>query len=63
MSLSDLPRLHALIVGHPRVWLVYSHYWYTDPQGLVPSTLQQTLALQQRHEFSGIEVHLYVRPP
>ena len=63
MSLNDLPRLHTLIVGHPRVWLVYSHYWYTDPQGLVPSTLQQTLALQQRHEFSGIEVHLYARPP
>ncbi|NIV36538.1 MAG: hypothetical protein GWN58_46025, partial [Anaerolineae bacterium] len=31
MTTSDLPRLRALIRGHERVWLVYSHDWYTDP--------------------------------
>ena len=63
MAPSDLPRLRTLVTGHSRVWLVYSHHWYTDPEGLVPSTLQQILALQQRRELPGIEIYLFARSP
>ena len=59
MSESDLPRLRALLRGHERVWLVYSHDWYTDPQGLIPPTLEEELDLLDQWEFYGLEVHLY----
>ena len=32
MAESDLPRLRELIADNERVWLIYSHNWYTDPQ-------------------------------
>ena len=63
MALSDLPHLRALLDGHARVWLVYSHNWYTDPAGLVPSTLQQMLVLQQRYALPEIQISLFVQPP
>jgi mannosyltransferase len=60
MAFSDLPRLRALVSGRTRVWLVYSHNWYTDPDGLVLSTIQQTHALQQHYEFHQVQVYLFV---
>ena len=59
MTADDLPRMHALIQDRARVWLVYSHQWYTDPQGLVPAALDRALALQLRQRFYGLEVRLY----
>ena len=43
MAASDLPRLRALVWGHERVWLIYGHGWYTDPQGLIPPALEEEL--------------------
>ena len=37
MIRSDLPRLYELMRDHDRIWLVYSHNWYTDPQNLIPA--------------------------
>lgn len=59
MTESDLPRLRALIRGRERVWLVYSHDWYTDPQGLIPQTLDRELRLLSRRDFFGLQVRLY----
>ncbi len=59
MAESDLPRLRALIRGRERVWLVYSHNWYTDPQGLIPSALGQELRLTEQKDFVGLQVQLY----
>ena len=59
MTAEDLPRMQALIRDRARVWLVYSHQWYTDPQGLVPATLDRALVLQLRRRFYGLEVRLY----
>ncbi len=59
MTRSDLPALRDLVSGHDRVWLVYSHNWYTDPQGLIPPALEEKLDLQGRWEFYGVEVMLY----
>jgi mannosyltransferase len=59
MTTSDLPRLRALIRGHERVWLVYSHDWYTDPEGLIPPALEEELDILDRWSFYGLQVQLY----
>jgi hypothetical protein len=59
MAESDLPRLRALIRGRDRIWLVYSHNWYTDPQGLIPPALRRELSLLGQRDFIGLQVQLY----
>jgi len=59
MAADDLPRLRALIRGHERVWLVYSHNWYTDPDGLIPPALEEELDSLDRWNFYGLQVRLY----
>lgn len=59
MTEADVDPLRALIRGRDRVWLVYSHYWYTDPQRLVIGTLEEEMVLQSRRRFRGLEVRLY----
>ncbi len=63
MTEADLPRLHRLIAGRPRVWLIYSHDWYTDPHGLIPAALAQRFELRERQRFVGLEVRLYTARP
>jgi len=58
MTADDLPYLHTLIAGRSRVWLIYSHNWYTDPHGLILSTLGQQFARCSRNEFVGVQVYL-----
>ena len=59
MAESDLCRLRALIRGRERVWLVYSHDWYTDPEGLIPPALEEELDLLDRWEFYGLQIWMY----
>ena len=59
MAESDLPRLRSLIRGHNRIWLVYSHNWYTDPQNLIPPALDDELDLLNTWDFYGLQLHLY----
>jgi hypothetical protein len=62
MTEADLPRLRALIADRARVWLIYSHAWYTDPGNLIPAALAQEFTLLDRQGFTGVEVRLYGRP-
>jgi mannosyltransferase len=62
MTQSDLPHLRNLAGSHDRVWLIYSHNWYTDPQGLIPPALEEELDLQGRWVFYGVQVMLYTAP-
>jgi hypothetical protein len=62
MSAHDLPRLRSLIRDRERVWLVYSHNWYTDPRGLVPAVLEASGELLTHRRFYGLEVRLYTVP-
>ena len=39
MEESDLPRVQEVLAGRERVWLIYSHNWYSDPDGIVPRAL------------------------
>jgi hypothetical protein len=61
MTPADVPRLRQLIDNQDRVWLIYSHDWYTDAQGLIPATLAKELALLEQQRFYGLEVYLYGR--
>ena len=62
MTDSDIPKLISLLHGHSRVWLVYSHEWYTDPKGLIPQTLESQMKLIRQRDFNGGQVQLYRTP-
>ena len=62
MTESDVPGLVSLISGHNRVWLVYSHNYYTDPMGLIPQTLASQMKLTRERDFWGGKVQLYETP-
>jgi hypothetical protein len=61
MTADDLPRLAELLCVRERAWLVYSHHWYSDPQGMVLAGLDEQMALRSRRRFYGLEVRLYGR--
>jgi hypothetical protein len=54
--------LLSLISGRERVYLVYSHTWYTDPLGLIPQTLGSRMDLIGQRDFYGGQVQLYGTP-
>jgi hypothetical protein len=61
MTEGDLPRLHSLLSDHDRVWLVYSHDWYTDPNGIIPIALRQELQHVDTQRYYGLQVMRYER--
>jgi hypothetical protein len=62
MAASDLPRLRSLMRGRERIWLVYSHNWYTDPKNLIPPALSEELKLLETRDYYGLQVQLYGVP-
>jgi hypothetical protein len=62
MTSSDIPRLISLLNGRKRVWLVYSHNFYTDPMELIPQTLASKMELTRQRDFFGGQVQLYETP-
>lgn len=60
MTVEDIPRLDDLLTGHTRVWLVYSHDWYTDPQGIIPQELKKRRRLVANHRFTGLLIMEFV---
>jgi mannosyltransferase len=66
MTNGDVPELRSFVANHARIWLVYSHNWYTDPFGLVPRNLGQVARLTDYTAFASrepIAVFLYERRP
>jgi mannosyltransferase len=61
MTTADSGRLATLIDGRQRVWLLYSHNWYTDPQSIIPRYLGGALGPARTQDFKGIKVYLYER--
>jgi hypothetical protein len=70
MTEADVPRVLDLLEGQERVWLVYSHWWYTDPDGLLLQhlyarpllrVLEEQLDIVDAQEWPGIQVLLYQR--
>lgn len=60
MTAADLPHLQHLLVNHKRVWLIYSHDWYTDPAGMIPRELRQQRRLVDQQQFIGLQVLHFV---
>ena len=56
MEPSDIPRLHDLVDGRQRVWLVYSHDWYTDSTQIIPGEIGRVLGEAGRRHFTGLQV-------
>ena len=59
MDAADVPALERLLAARPCIWLVYSHNWYTDPESLLPRTLERTHTLYDRRQFYGLELRRY----
>jgi len=60
---ADLSRLGEQVRPYRRVWLIYSHEWWTDPHRLVPDVLARTGALVDEQTFAGlpwIRVYLFI---
>jgi len=62
MTPEDLPLLDDLLAGRPRIWLVYSHDWYTDPGGVVGRHLDKVRTPVGERRFTAIVVREYRLP-
>ena len=49
----------ARLAGLGRIWLVYSHDWYTDPDGLTLSTLDRHRPILGEWHFRSIRIFLF----
>ena len=56
MAESDVARLRQLVTNHPRVWLVYSHDWYTDPNGIISRELNHLMRRVEQQDFVGLRI-------
>jgi hypothetical protein len=57
----DLPRLRGLTAGRDRVWLVLSHSFDTDPDGLTRKALEAELPCFEVWPYQGVTLHLFTR--
>lgn len=62
MTPQDVDALAALVRRRDQVWLVYSHQWYTDPEGLIPAELDRHFAQVERFSLPDIQILRYVAP-
>jgi hypothetical protein len=59
MTAADLPALRSLVGSAPHLWLVYSHQWYTDPEGLIPVELANRYARVDEYTLRDITIYRY----
>lgn len=53
MDLESLPELKKSIQGYKRVWLIYSHEEFTDPQRLSKATLEKSYCISNQKDFKS----------
>lgn len=59
MEESDIPRIREILEGRDRVWLVYSHNWYSDPDGIIPRELGKIFGESEQADFEGLQIILF----
>ena len=59
MEESDIPRIQEILEGRDRVWLVYSHNWYSDPEGIIPRELGRIFGESEQADFEGLQIILF----
>ena len=62
MTIEDVTALEKLSHNHKRVWLIYSHEWFTDPERLSIATLEKNycLVLNKNFESGQSDVNCYL---
>jgi uncharacterized membrane protein len=67
MTAEDIPALEKLIKEHKRIWLIYSHEWFTDPERISKATLEKNYCLSKEKDFrsgqSNVACYLFERCP
>lgn len=53
MAFEDVPALENLLRNHKRIWLIYSHEWFTDPDKLSIATLEKNYCLSKSKDFKS----------
>ena len=53
MAFEDVPALENLSRNHKRIWLIYSHEWFTDPDKLSIATLEKNYCLSKSKDFKS----------
>jgi len=61
MTAEDIPDARRLLQDRARVWLVYSHESYTDPDRLVWRVLREQMRPGETRGFVGLKVVLFER--
>lgn len=61
MQETDLAYMQRLIADEERLWLIYSHDWYTDPEQIILRELNQSMRLVDQQTFVGLRVLEYER--
>ena len=59
MEEGDVARIREMLAGREQVWLVYSHNWYSDPEGIIPRELGKIFGESEQAEFPGIQIIRY----
>lgn len=59
MEEADIPRIQEILEGRDRVWLVYSHNWYSDPRGIIPRELGRIFGESELTDFEGLQIILF----
>ncbi len=59
MEEADIPRIQEILEGRDRVWLVYSHNWYSDPDGIIPRELGKIFGESEQADFEGLQIILF----
>lgn len=59
MEEADIPRIQEILEGRDRVWLVYSHNWYSDPGGIIPRELGRIFGESEETDFEGLQIILF----
>ena len=54
MEEADIPRIQEILEGRDQVWLVYSHNWYSDPDGIIPRELGRLFGESEQTDFRGL---------
>ena len=56
MEEADIPRIQEILEGRDQVWLVYSHNWYSDPDGIIPRELGRLFGESEQTDFRGLRI-------
>lgn len=61
MAVEDVPYMVELLKGRDRLWLVYSHDSYTDPEQIIIRSLKYVMTQAEYQELAGLDLYRFER--